>query len=168
MANQFSVAIVDSILSLFAQGWSQRRIARELRIDRETVARHVRLRGQSGAAPGGGATGGQPPGSDSKPAIVPTGSHPPTGRPCHCAPCSEFILAKRELGLSARRIHQDLQLELGVRQVGYDSVRRFLKRVERVRPLPFRRMECEPGAEAQVDYGCHANGSRSFTKRSAR
>src|SRR5690606_12298563 len=38
----------------------------------------------------------------------------------------------------------------------YDSVRRYLLRLGQVRALPFRRMECEPGAEAQVDFGTGA------------
>lgn len=58
-------------------------------------------------------------------------------------------------GLSARRIYQDLVAEHGA-TVSYDSVRRFLKRIGWTRPLPFRRMECEPGQEAQVDFGTGA------------
>ena len=41
MANELKVAKVLSIQTLRAQGWSQRRIARELGINRETVARHL-------------------------------------------------------------------------------------------------------------------------------
>ena len=44
MANLLKMAIVESILSLHAQGWSQRRIARELDVDRETVGKYVRQR----------------------------------------------------------------------------------------------------------------------------
>jgi transposase len=40
--------------------------------------------------------------------------------------------------------------------VGYDSVRRFVQRLGRTRSLPFRRMECGPGEEAQVDFGTGA------------
>ena len=43
MANLLKMTIVQSILSLHAQGWSQHRIADQLGIDRETVSRHVRL-----------------------------------------------------------------------------------------------------------------------------
>lgn len=43
MANQLSVVKVHSILTLHAGGWSQRRIAAELGIDRETVARYVHM-----------------------------------------------------------------------------------------------------------------------------
>ena len=38
----------------------------------------------------------------------------------------------------------------------YDSVRRFVQRMGRARSLPFRRMECGPGEEAQVDFGTGA------------
>ena len=39
MANQLKMAVVHAILTLARLGWSRRRIARELGIDRETVAR---------------------------------------------------------------------------------------------------------------------------------
>lgn len=43
MSNQLKMAQVRSILALSVRGWSQRRIARELGVDRETVARYVGL-----------------------------------------------------------------------------------------------------------------------------
>ena len=49
MANRLKMARVQSILTLHAQGWSRRRIARELSIDRETVSRYVQLDQQSAA-----------------------------------------------------------------------------------------------------------------------
>jgi predicted DNA-binding protein (UPF0251 family) len=42
MSNLLQVAMIEAIRSLHQRGWSQRRIARELGIDRETVARHLR------------------------------------------------------------------------------------------------------------------------------
>ena len=57
MANRLKVVIVETILRLHASGWSQRRIARELAIDRETVRRYVRCGGTA-----------------AKPAISPAGS----------------------------------------------------------------------------------------------
>jgi hypothetical protein len=57
MSNHLKVAMIDLILSLQRKGWSQRRIAIELEIDRETVARYLKL---ARAAP--------------KPAIAPSGS----------------------------------------------------------------------------------------------
>jgi transposase len=66
----------------------------------------------------------------------------------------ERIAAKAAEGLSARRIHQDLAEE-GI-EVGYDSVRRFLRRLGKSRQLPYRRLESGPGEEAQVDFGTGA------------
>jgi len=43
MANQLKMAMVNAILTLKQRGWSGRRIARELGIDRETVARYINL-----------------------------------------------------------------------------------------------------------------------------
>ena len=39
MANQIKMATSASIVELYERGWSKRRIARELGLDRETVAR---------------------------------------------------------------------------------------------------------------------------------
>lgn len=56
MANVLKMALIESILSLHAQHWSQRRIARELQIDRETVRKYLRER-LSGAKPANAPTG---------------------------------------------------------------------------------------------------------------
>ena len=50
MANQLKMATVQSILSLHEKRWSYRRIARELGVDRGTVARYVRLAAQAAQA----------------------------------------------------------------------------------------------------------------------
>jgi transposase len=50
------------------------------------------------------------------------------------------------------RIHADLRDEHGV-ELSYHSVRRFVASLGRASPEPFRRMECAPGEEAQVDFG---------------
>jgi transposase len=78
----------------------------------------------------------------------------PPGPLSRCEPYREIILAKVKEELSAQRIWQDLA-ESGA-TVGYDSVRRFVQRLGRTRSLPFRRMECGPGEEAQVDFGTGA------------
>ena len=47
---------------------------------------------------------------------------------------------------------------------GYDAVKRYVRKLAHSAPLPFRRMECGPGEEAQVDFGSGAwvieNGKR--------
>lgn len=164
MANRLEVAKVKAILSLHQQGWSQRRIARTLGIDRKTVAEHLRIEASKRAkAPPGKA----PPGDDSKRAKAPPGSggveqaaatpENECGEPgrSDCEPYRERILEQLESGLSAKRIHQDLVAEHGF-QGSYYSVRRFTQRLRRSSPLPFRRMESEPGEEAQVDFGTGA------------
>jgi transposase len=93
-----------------------------------------------------------PPGSNSKPANAPTGSG---GRTSDCEPYHEIIQGKLDQGLSAVRIHQDL---VGDHDAGvsYHSVKRFVSRLKGARPLPFRRLECGPGDEAQIDFGTGA------------
>jgi transposase len=184
MANHLSMATIDYILTLHQRGWSQRRIARELKVDRQTVARH--LQGQERAskpanAPfGSDATRPQskpanaPLGSgtaepDPKPAKAPLGADelgeaPPAavvpaaphgGRGSDCEPWRGIILAKLDQGLSAQRIFQDLAAEHNYGG-SYFSVRRFVRRLGQSTPLPFRRLECGPGEEAQVDFGTGA------------
>jgi transposase len=71
-----------------------------------------------------------------------------------CEPYRQIILEMLELGLSAQRIYQDLVPEGFDHE--YHSVRRFVARLRGTRPLPFRRMECDMGEEAQVDFGTGA------------
>jgi transposase len=236
MANHLKMDKVFSILALHKVGWSDREIASELGIHRETVGRHIRL-AEAGSKPATDAPIGSeagrdaPPGSDeeSKPArdapigsadigqarapmnggfiaLLPTadgdkvqpavaedrallGSNPsaatapygtggpdPIGAAClvypdnsqvaqgvhavgyvpgHVSQCERFrevIEDKFHRGLTAQRIYQDL---VGDERFdgSYYSVRRFVGKLTVTTELPFRRMECEPGAEAQVDFG---------------
>jgi transposase len=94
---------------------------------------------------------------------APSNSQPPS-QTSKCEPFREVIQAKLDKGLTARRIYQDLVSEHGF-TAKYHSVRRFIGRLGKNRPLPFRRMECAPGEEAQVDFGTgapilQANGKR--------
>ncbi len=45
MANLLTMADIQAILHLHEQGWRQRRIARELHVDRETVAKYIQASG---------------------------------------------------------------------------------------------------------------------------
>lgn len=144
--NRLKMDIQQAINTLSRNGWSQRRIARELNIDRETVARYHKLAREAEAP---------------KPAISPAGSKP--GRVSHCEPYKSAIEASLDRGLSAQRIYQDLVTEQQFAG-SYDSVKRFVRQLEQGQPLPFRRLETEPGQEAQVDFGQGAwvveNGKR--------
>jgi transposase len=168
MANVLKMAKVHSIQVLHARGWSQRRIARELGVHRETVARYVQLTAC------GARDGPENPGQacQNRPNL-PAGSgdqnrpNPPTGSggpPSLCEPFRAVILVALEQGLSSQRIWQDLKSEHGFGG-GYDSVKRFCRRLKRGSPLPFRRMECAPGEEAQVDFGTAAPVITSEGKR---
>jgi transposase len=73
-------------------------------------------------------------------------------QPSACEPYREVILARLEQGLTAQRIWQDLVAEHGF-TAQYHSVRRYVRKLGQAIRLPFRRMECAPGEEAQVDFG---------------
>jgi transposase len=77
------------------------------------------------------------------------------GRTSDSGPWLDIIRTKLDLGLTAQRIYQDLVGEHGC-TASYYSVRRLVRRLSQGRPLPFRRIECAPGEEAQVDFGTGA------------
>lgn len=179
MSNLLKVAMIDLIRSLHRQGMSQRQIAIELGINRETVARHLR-KAREGSKPAIAPPGSAASDAESKPAIAPSGSLAPDAGPkpaiapsgsaprergldrvCHrgrqseCEPWREIITAKCDLGLSAQRIYQDLVTEYNFKG-NYYSVRRFVRPLTPSRELPFRRLECAPGEEAQIDFGTGA------------
>ena len=174
MANRLKVAKVLSIMTLHNQGWSQRRISRELGVSREAVAAYLAKNAEQAAPPESSKpakapTGSEQPDLDSKPTKAPTGSAGQStsrGR-SQCEPFRELILGKLEQGLSAQRIHQDLVDDHGF-EAKYHSVRRFVTRLKTTTPLPFRRIEVAPGEEAQIDFGTgapiiSADGSRRRT-----
>src|SRR6266487_2765188 len=80
MPNLLKVAMIETILSLRQRGWSRRRIARELGINRETVSRHLRL-AAAGSKPANAPLGSDLAGSDPKPANAPLGSGADAGDP---------------------------------------------------------------------------------------
>ena len=55
-------------------------------------------------------------------------------------------------GLSGRRLFQDLAAEHGFTG-SYQSVKRFVRQLGQTIAPPFRRMECQPGDELQIDFG---------------
>jgi len=163
MANKLNMAKIHAIIGLLEQEWSHRRIARELGVDRETVTRYAKLwRNRSNPTiptTGSGAPDNPnpaivTPGSKLADLVFPTSARPP-GRISRCEPFRETISSKLEQELSSQRIFQDLVTEHGFAG-SYSSVKRFVNRLGQKTPLPFRRMECEPGAEAQVDFGTGA------------
>jgi transposase len=160
MSNVLKVSLQTTIYSLAERGWSQRRIASELGINRETVGRYLRL-GNSAVSiaesedgpdrkPAISITGKSGGHGESKPAISITGIG--AGRRSHCEPLAELIAAKVEVGLSARRIYQDLVEQSGFRE-SYQSVQRFIRKLKAAQPQRVWRVEAQPGEEVQVDFG---------------
>lgn len=99
-----------------------------------------------------------PIGSITHPSVFQNRPNPPAGSSgpvSKCEPFREQIQQAIERGLSRQRIWQDLQLEHGF-DGGYDSVKRFVRRLRVATDLPFRRMECAPADEAQIDFGTGA------------
>ena len=144
MANQLKMAKIHAILTLHEQGWSNRQIARTLGVHRHTVQRYLRR-----ARAGSKSTTNPPTGSEG---LLGPKSNTISGPKSDCEPFRQIIQAKLEQDLSAQRIYQDLVGEHGFSS-GYDSVKRFVRRLRQVSQLPFRRMECSAGAEGQVDFG---------------
>ncbi len=163
MSNVLKVSIQTTIYSLADRGWSQRRIARELEVDRETIGRHLRLRPKpaisiTGSEPGceskpANALVGPEAGGEPKPAISIPGTS--AGRKSGCESVAAAIKAKVEAGLTAQRIYQDLVLE-GDFAKSYQSVQRFVRKLKETQPERVWRIECQPGEEAQVDFGVGA------------
>jgi transposase len=135
MANRLKMDKVQTIHTLKKQGWSNRRIARELAIHRTTVAEYLK----------------------SKPTKVPTGSEgqideTESSSRSACESHRDVIIEKLQQRLSAQRIFQDLVEEFDFAH-SYDSVKRYVRSLRGSSDAPFRRMECDPGQEAQVDFG---------------
>ena len=152
MANELKMAIVNTITGLLEKGWKQRRIARTLGVNRETVARYARLRREAEPNPANPTPGSEGPPSP-KPANLTAGFLP--GPASLCDPFRESIAQKIDQGLEGVRIWQDLIHENGFAG-SYSSVKRFLRHLRPTQELPFRRMECPPGEEMQVDFGTGA------------
>src|SRR5271156_4959911 len=104
MSYLIKVATIDIILSLHRRGWSQRRIAAELDINRETVARYLK-RAKSASKPANAPTGSENvqtgPNLSDQPRISATaGADQDDRRKSECEPWREVIQSKCDLGLS--------------------------------------------------------------------
>jgi len=133
-------------------------VAQKLQIHRQTVARYLRLARRGTIDPDGATNGvskstqaplGTNSAEDSKSSRAPAGNF---GQKSRCEVFRTIIEAKVQPRLTAQRIWQDLNVEQGLTG-SYDSVKRLVRRLGRTIPLPFRRMECDSGEEAQVDFG---------------
>ena len=156
--NQIKVHYEQAIYTLAERGFSNRRIARDLGIHRETVSRYLKskpakvhtgfadlLEAKPATQVHTGIYNEDPP----KPAKVHTGS---ASTQSSCYGYERIIQDRLLQGLSIIRIFQGLKVECGF-SGNYYSVRRYTKTLNlRLDPL-FRRMETRPGEEMQVDFG---------------
>ena len=160
MCNVLKVSHQEAIRSLYQKGWSQRRIGRELGINRRTVRRYVEEEAKC--------TTISTPGAESVVGKQPAVSvAEPWGRRSRCEPLEAAIDAKMKAGLSAQRIYQDLVGESGFTG-SYQSVKRFVRRLKARQPERVWRMECQPGEEMQVDFclGAPIEGEEGKRRRS--
>lgn len=169
MANVLKVHEQNTIEQLAALGWSRKRIARELGIDRKTVRRYFRAAAKSPpiSTPGSAAADSKSPPistpGESSPAppqtlgpqLVTEALEVEAGRPSHCEAHRARIETKLDLGLSAQRIYQDLVAEVGFNG-SYQSVKRFVRHLRRQQPERVWRIEVQPGEEVQIDFGSGA------------
>jgi len=157
MAYYLKVSMQELIRDLKEKGWSKRKIARELEIDRRTVSRYLGMVDSKCTISTTGSSAQKTENQLSKHTISTTGSG---GRKSLCEPWHDYIQKKSRSSLSAQRIYQDLVVERGF-EGSYESVKRYVKKLDDAGELPFRRMETAPGVEVQVDYG---TGARVYDK----
>src|SRR2546422_6970198 len=125
MANILQVNEREAILTLAAQGWAIRRIARELKIHRHTVQRYLQQ-----SKGGSKCTTISTAGSSPKCTISTAGK---MGRKSVCEPHRKLIEERTDQGLSAQRIYQDLKIE--VQFAGsYESVKRLVRQLRKADP----------------------------------
>lgn len=149
----------NDLLVLIRAGLSDREIARQLDIHRDTVAKHARIAGLRPSKPATAkevATGsaienrpGWPPdGSVSKEVLAAMPAHARSA----CDQHREWIAEQVRLGRNAMSIYQDLVEHFAFTH-RYNSVKRFVRGLKRVDPDQYDRLEFDPGEECQVDFG---------------
>jgi transposase len=155
---------IREILRRLQLGERDRRIARDLHISRKTVGKY-----HEWAAAQGLLTGPLPDPMVLQAALTATLPvvRPPT-TPSSVEPFRQRIVDLRKQGVECRAIHQILRDEGGFAGA-YQSVYRFVRRLEPRTPEAVVRRETPPGDEAQVDFGYAGlmHDPRSGTRRKA-
>ncbi len=143
------VTDIREVLRRLRAGDGDRRIARELGLGRNTVARYRRWARDQGLLQG----------DLPDPARLATLLHPPeAARPAAAqeqscvAPFRDQVLAWHHQGVEGQAIYQLLVEQHGFAG-SYSAVKRFLRREDPPKVRATLRLEVDPGAEAQVDFG---------------
>ena len=167
MSNVLSKGKREQVIALGRLGWSLRRIEQATGVRRETAGEYLRVAGFALRRAGRPSREDQakpainlitdPEGKESKPAINPITDFlvqkPGCGPPSNCEPFRELIARELDRGRNAMGIWQDLVDGHGF-SGGYQSVRRFVRRLDQARSPEARAIiETAPGEECQVDYG---------------
>ena len=103
MGNYLKMTTQHQIETLLELGWTQRRIARELDVHRETVGRYARLRE---AKPVNLIAGSESPDEDV--GAAQNRPNPIAGPPSAAAAHHDYIKKALDKGLTAQRVWQDL------------------------------------------------------------
>ncbi len=166
MSNVLKVSLQEAIRCLHQKGWGQRRIARALGVHRKTIKGYVE--GSSKCTTH--STAGSAVIADSKCTSISTAgaggddgqrfqgrvsAEPKPGRQSLCEPFRAVVEAKLEAGLSAKCVYQGLLSEHGFKDC-YESAKRYVRKLKAKDPARVWRIECNPGEEAQVDFGLGA------------
>lgn len=131
MGRWLSMSQISTVQELHKLGWSNRKIASELGINRKTVARVLKALKEGKRI--------------ALPQVIQS----------KCLPYKKIIEEKLLKDLSAQRIYQDLKREFAFSH-SYESVKRFVNKLRTNEQKVFARLETSPGHEAQVDFGLGA------------
>jgi transposase len=149
MSHILKVNEQEAIRTLAAKGFSLRWIARELGVNRRTVARYAGNVVSKCTTLEGEVTAGLEAEIGSKCTSV--GGEVTAGSRSSCAPHSGVIAGMVGEGLTAQRIWQDLRDGHGF-EGSYEAVKRYVHRLKAREPQRVWRVEVQPGAELQVDF----------------
>lgn len=177
MANRLKMVQKEILFSLFAQNWSDRKINISIGLHRTTISRYrkewLKFKRTKLALGAGSQTLSSSIISPAKPiqSVPPGENKVPTEGVVHfevptdpkivdknttskskAAAYHDEIYRKLQNGQHAKSIYQDLVCE---RQYsgGYDSIKRYVRKLKNHTPDLYARIETPPGEEAQVDFG---------------
>jgi len=171
MSNVLSEEKKQQVIALGRLGWTLRRIEQSTGVRRETAGVYLKAAGIAVRAPGGwGRRGPATPAnelitdpSEAKPANEVTadpggktpekqGLQPSTTSASTCEPYRETIELGVSRGRNAMAIWQDMVCQYGFSS-GYQTVKRFVRKLSGSEPQPAGIILTAAGEEAQVDYG---------------
>lgn len=169
MANRLKMVQTELLFSLFEKGWSNRKINNAIETDRRTISRYRALWN----AAKGQATSIEPSSEDISTPKPPVQNVPPKCPPMGVVhfqvptdlPATGSVISKSQVRQfhdviteklqklqHARSIYQDLVIEHDY-SGSYDAVKRYVRKLKKLAPKLYARIETAPGEEAQVDFG---------------